>query len=76
MSILGQATQELKDIEIETPATLEQILLMKQSGASDLDVGNQIVKFSQNTSVRLNEVTSRGYQQIEKSNQDSYNREH
>ena len=75
LSILGQVTKELKDIEIETPATLEQILSMKQSGVSGLDVGNQIAKFLQNTSVRLNEVTNRGYQQIENSNQDDYNRE-
>ena len=72
---LGQVTQELEDIEIETPATLEQILMKKQSVVSDLDVGNQIVKFLQNASIRLDEVTNRGYQQIENSSQDVFNRE-
>ena len=75
MSILGQVTQELKDIEIETPTTLELILSKKQSGVSGLEVGNQIVKYLQNTSLRLNEVTNRGYQQIQNSDQDDYNRE-
>ena len=45
LSILGQVTQELKDIEVGTPAALEQILSMKQSGVSGHDVGNQIVTF-------------------------------
>ena len=44
-SILGQAIQELEDIEVETPTALERILSMKQTGASDHDVGNQIVAF-------------------------------
>ena len=77
LSILGQVTQELEDIEIETPTTLEQILKKKkkQSGVSDLDVGNQIAQFLQNTSIKLNEVTNRCYQQIERSSHDVYNRE-
>ena len=75
MSILGQETRELNDIETETPATLELILKKKHSGVSDLDVGTQIVQFLQSTSARVSEVTNRGYQQIEKRNQDSYNRE-
>ena len=75
MSILGQVTRELEEIESETPTTLEQILMTKQAGVSDLDVGNQIVKFLQNASIRLNEVTNRGYQKIENSSQDVFNRE-
>ena len=74
-SILGQVTKELKDIEIETPTTLERILSKKQIGVSDLDVGNQIVTYLQNTSSRLNEVTSRGYNQLQISDRDNHKRE-
>ena len=75
LSILGQVTRELNDIESETPNTLEHILMLKQTGVSDLEVGNRIVEFLQNASLKLNEVTNRGYQQIESSSHDVYNRE-
>ena len=74
-SILGQVIQELGDIEAETPNALERILSKKQTGASDHDVGNQIVAFLQSTSMKLNEVTNRWYRQIENSDQSEYNRE-
>ena len=74
LSILGQVTQELKDIEIETPTTLEVILSQKQAGVGDIDVGNQIIKYLRETSSRLNDVTNRVYQQIRNSDQDDYNR--
>ena len=74
-SILGNVTRELKNIETETPNTLELILKQKHSGVSDLEVGTQIVKFLNSTSARVSEVTNRGYQEIEKCNQDSHNRE-
>ena len=74
-SILGQVTRELEDIETETPTTLELILKQKHSGVSDLEVGTQIVQFLQSTSARVSEVANRGYQEIEKCNQDSHNRE-
>ena len=75
LSILGQVTRELNEIESETPNTLEQILMLKQTGVSDLDVGNQIVEFLQNTSIKLNEVANRGCQQIGSISQHDYNRE-
>ena len=74
-SILGNVTRELKNIETETPNTLELILKQKHSGVSDLEVGTQIVQFLNSTSARVSEVTNRGYQEIEKCNQDSHNRE-
>ena len=75
LSILGKVVRGLKDIENETPGTLERILTLRRSGASDQDVGAKIVEFLQNTSLRLNEVTNRGYQRIEISGHDAYNRE-
>ena len=75
LSILGQVTKDLKDIETETPNTLELILKQKQTGVSDLEIGTQIVQYLQSTSAKVNEVTNRGYQEIEKSNQESHNRE-
>merc|ERR1712112_684745 len=71
----GQVTKDLKDIETETPNTLELILKQKQTGVSDIEIGTQIVQYLQNTSAKVNEVTNRGYQEIEKSNQESHNRE-
>jgi len=74
-SILGQAIQELKDIEVETPNTLERILLEKQNGVSDQDVGNQIISCLRSTSLKVNEITNKGYHQIENSEQSEFNRE-
>ena len=42
---------------------------------SDQDFGNQIVAFLQSTSLKLNDVTNRGYHQIKNSDQNEYNRE-
>ena len=70
ISILGQVTRELGEIENETPNTLEHIMKLKQEGMSDLEVGNQIVEFLQNTSIKLNEVANRGYRQVESSSRD------
>ena len=75
LSILGQVTKDLKAIETETPNTLELILKQKQTGVSDLEIGTQIVQYLQSTSARVNEVTNRGYQEIEMSNQEKHNRE-
>ena len=75
LSILGQVTKDLKDIETETPTTLELILKQKHTGVSDLEIGTQIVQYLQIASARVNEVTNRGYQEIEMSNQESHNRE-
>ena len=62
-------------IEKETPSRLEHILT-NQSGVSDLDIGNQIVELLQNTSLKLQEITNRGYRQIEQSGYEMYNRGH
>ena len=43
LSILGQVTRELNEIENETPNTLEHILMLKQTGMSGPEVGNQIM---------------------------------
>ena len=45
LSILGKVVRELKDIENETPDTLERILTLRQSGVSDQDVGAKIAEF-------------------------------
>ena len=74
-SILGKVIKELGDIEAETPNTLELILLKKQTGVSDLEVGNQIVEYLQSTSLKLKEITNRGYHQVQKSDQNEGNRE-
>ena len=47
MSILGPATRELNQIEKGTPNKLEHVLMLKQTGRSDLEVGNRIVEFLQ-----------------------------
>ena len=74
-NIFDQVTKDLKAIEAETPNTLELILKQKQTGVSDLEIGTQIVQCLQSTSARVNEVTNRGYQEIEMSNQETHNRE-
>ena len=45
LSILGKVVRKLKDIENETPDTLERILTLRQSGASDQDVGAKLWSF-------------------------------
>ena len=75
LSILDQVTKELKAIETETPNTLELILKQKETGVSDLEIGTQIVQCLESTSARAKEVTNRGYQEIEMSNQETHNRE-
>ena len=65
----------MKAIGDETPQTLETILRQRQSGVSDLALGNQIVELFRRTSSNVNEVTNQGYKQIEDCNYDWYNRE-
>ena len=45
LSILGQVTRELNDIENETPNTLEQILTLRQNGVSGREVGGKLWSF-------------------------------
>ena len=45
LSILGQVTRELNEIEKETPNTLEQILMLRRNGVSDQEVDNELCSF-------------------------------
>ena len=65
----------MREIENDTPIKLDQIVMLRRKGVSEQDVGKQIVECLRNTSTRLNQITSHGYQQIENSNQTVYNRE-
>ena len=49
--------------------------MLRQNGVSDHEVGTKIAEFLQITSMRLNEVTNRGYQRVEISSHDAFNRE-
>ena len=73
--LLAKVTKDLKAIGDEAPQTLEIISRQRQSGLSDQEVGNQIIEFFQMISTNVNEVTNRGYRQIEEIKYDWYNRE-
>ena len=48
--LIGQVSRDPKAIENDTPITLELILMRKQSGVSDLEVGTQIIELFKETS--------------------------